>query len=140
MADSLDTLNKLLQQTHPRLAQSYRLEFKNCFGAIAGYVNGNIFVSCGSFGVALRLPPSVLVDLFSEEGVSHLKYFPNGHIKKEYAVIPPRILGDRGRLKELLRKSVKYAVSLAPAAGSSSPHPAHAAAVRKREAPFPINR
>jgi hypothetical protein len=64
--DYLGTLKSLLEQARPRLAKSYRLEFKNCFGAVAGYVNGNIFVSCGRFGVALRLPPAVLDNLFDE--------------------------------------------------------------------------
>ena len=109
--DYLGTLKSLLEQARPRLTKNYRLEFKNCFGAIAGYVNGNIFVSCGRFGVALRLPRAVLEDLFDEGGISHLKYFPNGHVKKEYAVIPPRILQDKVRLKQLVGKSVRYAVS-----------------------------
>lgn len=109
--DYLGKLKNLLEQTCPRLAKNYRLEFKHCFGATAGYVDDNIFVSCGRFGVTLRLPRGVLEDLFNEAGVSHLKYFPNGHVKKEYAVIPPRILRDQARLKELLGKSVRYAVS-----------------------------
>jgi len=37
------------------------LEFKNFFGAVTGYVDGHIFVSCGKFGVALRLPPDTLL-------------------------------------------------------------------------------
>jgi hypothetical protein len=30
------------------------LEFKSVFGAVGGYVDGKIFVSCGKFGVALK--------------------------------------------------------------------------------------
>lgn len=111
--DHLGRLQRLLQQAHPRLARNYRLEFKSCFGAMAGYANGNIFISCGRFGVALRLPADVLDELFHKAGASRLKYFRNGHVKKEYAVIPPRILDDRSRLKALLTKSVRYAVSRA---------------------------
>src|SRR6266436_7268905 len=111
MTDDYSTkLRDLLEQARPGLALRHRLEFKRCFGAIAGYVDGNIFASCGRFGVALRLPRGVLEDLFDEGGISHLKYFPNGHVKKEYAVIPPRILQDKVRLKQLVGKSVRYAV------------------------------
>ena len=106
--DYLGTLRSLLERALPRLAKNAQLEFKPCFGAIAGYVDGNIFASCGRFGVALKLPRVVLEGLF-DEGASHLKYFPNGHVKKEYAVIPPRILQDRARLKDLIGKSVRYA-------------------------------
>ena len=107
--DYLGELRTLLDSAYPKLAKGHRLEFKNCFGAVAGYVDGNIFISCGRFGVALRLPPSILIGLLKEAGVTHLKYFPNGHIKKEYAVIPSHILDDVDRFKDLLDKSLDYA-------------------------------
>jgi hypothetical protein len=91
------------------------VEFRNCFGAIAGYVDGRIFVSCGRFGVALRLPCEVLEQIFREPEISPLKYFPNGHVKKGYAALSPGILRDRARLKELMSRSVKYAVEEAAA-------------------------
>jgi hypothetical protein len=78
---------------------------------VAAYVNGHIFISCGKFGVALKLPQSVLLDLFNEVGVTHLRYYPNGHVKKEYAVMSSHILDDRGRLLKLLNMSVKYTLS-----------------------------
>ena len=90
---------------------SHHLEFKNCFGAVAGYVDGNIFVSCGQFGLALRLPSQTLTELFWETDVSPLKYFEKGHVKKEYAVIPQRIIDDHGRLKKLVGKSIRFALS-----------------------------
>ncbi len=102
-------LEKLLKQVRPRLASTHNLEFKNCFGAVAGYVEGQIFCSCGKFGLALRLPEKTLAELFQEKGVKRLKYFPNGHIKKEYAVIPKRILEDPTRLKKLVDQSIRYA-------------------------------
>ena len=102
-------LEKLLKQVRPRLASTHNLEFKNCFGAVVGYVEGQIFCSCGKFGLALRLPEKTLAELFQEKGVKRLKYFPNGHIKKEYAVIPKRILEDPTRLKKLVDQSIRYA-------------------------------
>lgn len=106
----LNKLKDLLKPICPRLAISHRLEFKNCFGAVAGYVNGNIFVSCGKFGLALRLPPQTLLELFGEIDVSPLKYFKKGHIKKEYAVIPKRIINDHRRFKRLVDESIKFAL------------------------------
>ncbi len=90
---------------------THRLEFKNCCGAVAGYVNGSIFVSCGHFGLALRVPPQLLTELFHEADVSPLKYFPKGHIKREYAVIPERILDNLPRFKKLVDKSIAFALS-----------------------------
>ena len=109
MNDFSAKLEDLLKFVRPRLAVHRRLEFKRCFGAVAGSVDGKIFISYGKFGVALRLPPQTLNELFRKEDVFHLKYFPNGHVKKEYAVIPNRIIEDQGRFKKLVDSSIKYA-------------------------------
>ena len=102
----LNRLTVLLKQVRPRLASTHRLAFKNVFGAVGGYVNGHIFISCGTFGIALKLPSETLETLFREKGVKHLKYFHNGHVKKEYAVLPKRILNNKRQLKKLLDKSI----------------------------------
>ncbi len=102
----LKQLTVLLKQARPRLAVTHRLEFKNVFGAVGGYVNGRIFISCGTFGIALRLPQETLGTLFREKDVKHLKYFPKGHIKKEYAVLPKRILNNRAQFKKLVDISI----------------------------------
>ena len=108
----LEKLKNLLEQASPNFTTAYRLEFKNVFGAVGGYVNGRIFISCGKFGVALRLPSQTLESLFNEKIVKHLKYFPNGHVKKEYAVLPKRIIQDSHKFKKLLDKSIGYALLL----------------------------
>ena len=107
-----EKIAKLLEQARPRLAPTHRLTYKNVFGAVGGYVNGRIFISCGKFGIAPRLPSEILENLFQEKGVKHLKYFPKGHIKKEYVVLPNRILQDKNRVRKILNESVKYVLSL----------------------------
>ena len=109
--EHLGKITALLKQVRPRLAVTHRLEFKNVFGAVGGYVNGRIFISCGKFGVALRLPPEILKNLFENKDVGHLKYFPKGHIKKEYAVLPERILKNKRRFRKLIDESVQYVLS-----------------------------
>ena len=104
-----DELKKILEKAHPRFASSDTLEFKNVFGAVAGYVDGNIFISCGKFGVALKLPSETLEELLEEDDVQQLRYFPKGRVKKEYAVLPERILNDEDVFRQLLDKSMKYA-------------------------------
>ena len=102
---------ELLARAYPKLAATHQLEFKNVFGAVGGYVNGRIFASCGKFGFALRLPPETLHALFREKEAGSLKYFPNGHIKKEYALLHKRILEDKGQLRKLVKESVQYTLS-----------------------------
>ena len=104
----LDKLQNLLIQARPHLSTTHDLEFKNVFGAVAGYVNGHIFISCGKFGIALRLPQKTLESLFKEKNIIHLKYFPKGHIKKEYAVLSKRLLDNKARFKKLVNQSIKY--------------------------------
>ncbi len=108
-ANYRNKLEAILKQVRPRLASTHDLEFKNCFGAVAGYVDGQIFCSCGKFGLALRLPEKILTELFKEKGVKKLKYFPHGHVKKEYAVLPQRILEDPARFKKLVDASIHFA-------------------------------
>lgn len=105
-------ITEALKQIRPELAIRYRMEFKNVFGAVGGYVDGRIFASCGKFGFALRLPSKTLEGLFQEKAVKHLKYFSKGHIKKEYAVLPERMLRNKPRLGKLVDESVKYVLSL----------------------------
>ena len=107
-----EKITKLLEQVRSKLFTTHRLEFKNVFGAVSGYVDGRIFISCGKFGIAPRLPSEILEYLFQEKDVKHLKYFPKGHIKKEYAVLPNRILQNKNRLRKILDESVKYVLSL----------------------------
>ena len=90
----------------------HQLKFKNVFGAVGGYVNGKIFITCGKFGVALKLPEKVLDELFREKDVKHLKYFPNGHIKKEYAVLSKQITKDMRRFRKLVDESTQHVLSL----------------------------
>lgn len=104
----LDEVTKLLKQTRPKLAAQHRLEFKNVFGATGGYVNGHIFVSCGKFGIALKLPKEIIDELFKEKSAKPLKYFTKGHVKKEYAILSKRILGSKRQLKKLVDQSIQY--------------------------------
>ena len=107
----LEKATKLLEQTRFNLATTHCLELKNVFGAVGGYVNGHIFISCGKFGVALKLPRKIIEELFKERRVRRLKYFSKGHIKKEYAVIPKWIIEDKKQFKKLVDESIKYASS-----------------------------
>jgi hypothetical protein len=105
-------LIELLAQPRPKLDLEHRIEFKNCFGAIAGYADGRIFISCGKFGSALRLPYDSLEEVFKSPDAGHLKYFPNGHIKREYAVVPDRMILDKRYFSTLIDQSVDYVLGI----------------------------
>jgi TfoX/Sxy family transcriptional regulator of competence genes len=100
-------LEKIIQENNPEIIKEKVVTYKNCFGAIAGYVDGNIFSSFGKFGLALKLPQSELKEQF-EKGCEPLKYFPKGHIKKDYAIISQSIMENRSKIRRLIKKSVKF--------------------------------
>ncbi len=107
----LDRIEKLLSLTRPRLSRTHQLEFKNCFGAVAGYVEGHIFISCGKFGLALKLSPHKIDELIKESGVRYLKYFAKGHVKKDYVILPKKIIEDKPRFKKLVDNSLRFVLS-----------------------------
>lgn len=107
-AKYLNTIKNLLRQTHPGLASQHELAFKPCFGAVAAYVDDNIFATCGEFGVALKLPTATVEHLLNEPGAKLLKYSSNGRTKKNYVVIPQSMLTDRESLGHLVAQSVLY--------------------------------
>lgn len=105
-------ITTLLRQVYANLSTTYKLKLKNVFGGTGGYVNEKIFISCGKFGIALKLLKQILDDLFREKDIKHLKYFPKGHVKKEYALLSKQVLENKHQLKKLVDASVKYALSL----------------------------
>ena len=102
------TLSEFLDAPLNEELSGRALEFKPCFGAVAGYIDGKIFVSCGNFGLALKLPLGPRTELLQRKGGTPLRYFPKGHVKKEYVVIPQRILDDGRTFRGLVRQSVEY--------------------------------
>ncbi len=107
--DYSSRLERLLVFAKPRIMATRHIEFKNFFGAVAAYVDGKIFASCGKFGFALRLPEKTRDALLSMKGNKKLRYFPNGHIKKEYIVLCANLKKDRPALRKLIDRSIDYA-------------------------------
>ena len=54
-----------------------------------------------------------------ERGAKPLRYFPEGPIKKDYVVLPKAVLNDIKALRNWVKVSVEYVVSLPlPAKGN----------------------
>ncbi|MFT5163588.1 MAG: hypothetical protein ACI9FJ_002184 [Alteromonadaceae bacterium] len=108
-----ETVMDRVEQAAPDLSGQHRLTFKPCFGAVAGYIDDKVFITCGKFGLALRLPGATLTGLFASGQGSALKYFEKGHIKKEYAVLCPTLLEDEAGFRQLLQTAISYVDVLA---------------------------
>ena len=106
-----EKLKQFLNENRPRLLTDKRFVIKSCFGAKAGYWCGNIFVTYGSFGVALKLPRSTVENLIKKRDGKPLQYFKNGHVKRDYVVLLPLLSKDKSRLTYLLTRSLELASS-----------------------------
>ncbi len=87
---------------------NYQISYKSVFGAVGAYANGQIFMTCGKFGLALKLAEDTCAALMAEGVGKPLKYFEKGHIKRNYAVLAGNLLKDRARMGKLLRQSAAF--------------------------------
>ncbi len=80
---------------------------KHFFGGAAAYVNGHIFMTLASAGLALKLPEEDRTTLLAQ-GATPLKYFANSPVKKEYVVLPSEFVDDTTVLKDWISTSIKF--------------------------------
>lgn len=66
---------------------------RHFFSGAAAYAGGRIFMTLTPAGLALKLSEEDRRRLF-DLGATPLKYFPNAPVKKDYALLPPRLMDD----------------------------------------------
>src|SRR5260221_12122342 len=111
VAAHLTALRSLLQQIRPEDDPSAKFECKHFFGGAAAYANGRIFMTLTNVGLAVKLPPASQADLLAK-GAKALRYFPNGPIKKDYVVVPERVMSDADALARVVSKSVLFSQTI----------------------------
>ena len=108
----LEQLSKLIGRLTSGGLKGVKPECKHFFSGAAVYVKGRICMSWTPVGFAIKLPEASRKILISQHSARHLRYFPKGPIKKDYVVLPRRMLEDMKTLKRLAKTSVDYALSL----------------------------
>jgi TfoX/Sxy family transcriptional regulator of competence genes len=88
------------------------LECKHFFSGAAVYAKGRICMSLTPVGFAIKLPEESRNTLIKEQGAKPLRYFPKGPIKKDYVVLQNALLNDIKALRNWVKVSVEYVVSL----------------------------
>ena len=88
------------------------LECKHFFSGAAVYAKGRICMSLTPVGFAIKLPEESRNILIKEQGAKPLRYFPKGPIKKDYVVLPKAVIDDMKALRNWVKVSVEYVVSL----------------------------
>lgn len=85
-----------------------QIECKHFFSGAAAYFAGGIFMTLTPVGLAFKLPEDECLQLF-RQGFGPLQYFPGGHVKRGYALLPSWRDHDRDDLFGLIERSVEYA-------------------------------
>jgi hypothetical protein len=108
----LEQLSELIGQLIFGGLKGVKPECKHFFSGAAVYVKGRICMSWTPVGFAIKLPEASRKILINQHSAKHLRYFPKGPIKKDYVVLPKRMLKEMKTLKRLAKTSVDYALSL----------------------------
>ena len=116
----LRTLRSLLERLAANLDRKDTIECKHFFSGAAAYVNGCIFMTLTTVGLALKLPEDSR-ELLIGNGARPLRYFPKGPIKKDYVALPKALANDEETLVSWIRESIRFAQTL-PKATSPRPH------------------
>ena len=83
------------------------IEIKNFFGGAGAYIENQIFMTLTKVGLALKLPEINIKYILENEG-KELRYFAKGHVKKQYVLLPQKIIEDSENLKFWISKSIDY--------------------------------
>ena len=104
----LQQLSALIKQSTSGKFKEVKLECKHFFSGAAVYADGEICITLTPVGFAIKLPEESRKILMKEKGAKHLRYFPKGHIKKDYVVLPKAMLKDMNKLNHWIKASIKY--------------------------------
>lgn len=107
----LSELRDILERAGGPKGSKSALTCKHFFSGAAGYVGGKIFISLTPAGLALKLSEADRKTAFAK-GAKSLKYFPKAPVKKDYAVMPARLVKDDAVLKEWIKRSIAFVNAL----------------------------
>ena len=86
---------------------------RKMFGYPCAFKNGNMFMGLHEKNMFLRLSKEDIDAFLELNQAGQFEPMP-GRILREYVVVPFRILKDKEKLKEWIRKSLAYVSSLPP--------------------------
>lgn len=96
----------------PGVPGDVHLEYKHFFGGAALFAEGRICMSITHAELALKLPPETKDRLLADSQAEPLRYFPNGPVKRDYALFPDGAVESDESFGQLALESIQYALSL----------------------------
>jgi TfoX/Sxy family transcriptional regulator of competence genes len=104
----LEKLSGLILRLNIEKEANSRIEVKHFFTGAALYVNKVICASWSPVGLAFKLPEKEVVNLINSGRARPLKYFPNGHVKRGYALFEAPEKSRPNRWKAYFVKAIKH--------------------------------
>lgn len=104
----LQRLSDLVDDLDLRIEAEGDLECRHFFGGAALYLGGSICASLTPVGLAMKLAPNLREALLESGRGQPLQYFEGGRVKKEYVLLPERLLANASEMRALFRDCFRY--------------------------------
>ncbi|WP_274361687.1 TfoX/Sxy family protein [Paenibacillus thermotolerans] len=88
-----------------------RITIKPMFGALAGFIHGNMFTGLVGRHIFVRLPEVQRIQLLEQEGAAEFSPMP-GRPMKEYVTVPEQWRGEPEKIREWIAISLSWAETL----------------------------
>ena len=102
-----DKLSNLIKESDLEAEIEFPTEVKDFFTGAAFHVDKEIRVTLSPVGLAFKLPEKAVEKLIKSGSAIPLKYFPKGHIKKEYALFESPDLTNIEQWKKYILESIQ---------------------------------
>ena len=102
-----EQLINLIESLDINAEPSKEIMVKHFFSGAALYINGRICASLTPVGLAFKLPEKEVAEQISKGKAVPLKYFPKGHIKKDYVLFEAPDLTNKKRWKKYFNKAIQ---------------------------------
>jgi len=103
----LRDLQSIVERACARREEAGAISCKHFFSGAAAYVDGHIFMTLTTVGLALKLPEDDRNTLFGQ-GAKPLQYFPKAPVKKDYVLLPSQLIDDDGVLNKLISRGIEF--------------------------------
>jgi len=108
----LTTLSAFIKKACDGCFENIPLECKHFFSGAALYADERICVSLTPAGLAMKLPEKTKLALFKNHQAIPLQYFPQGPIKKDYALFPDGVTGSSQVLHKYVKESIAHVLTI----------------------------
>ena len=103
----LRELNAIVERAYVPCGEAVDVSCKHFFSGAAAYVDGHIFMTLTTVGLALKLPEDDR-DALRDQGAKSLRYFPGAPVKKDYVLLPIQLIVDGCALNGWISRSIEF--------------------------------